>query len=117
MPRWWPGVTRMEGVGEEEFTQVYISKRGRTVRMDFHVLANEPPYRRMWAQEVLGTPFERVLGESITEIVLEPDGAGTKVTIELRQKLKGYSRTGAFMVRRAAAQRLSEALEGLARIA
>jgi uncharacterized protein YndB with AHSA1/START domain len=117
MPRWWPGVTRMEGVGEEQFTQVYTSSRGRTVRMDFHVVASEPPWRRMWSQELAGTPFERVLGESVIEIALEPDGTGTKVTIEQRQKLKGYSKTGAFMVRRATGRRLAEALDGLEQIA
>jgi uncharacterized protein YndB with AHSA1/START domain len=117
MPRWWPGVTRMEGVGEEQFTQVYTSSRGRTVRMDFQVVASEPPWRRMWSQELAGTPFERVLGESVIEIALEPDGTGTKVTIEQRQKLKGYSKTGAFMVRRATGRRLAEALDGLQQIA
>jgi uncharacterized protein YndB with AHSA1/START domain len=116
MPRWWPGVTRMEGVSDEHFTQVFVSKRGRTVRMDFDVLAVEPPWRMMWEQELAGTPFERVLGQSITEIVLEPEGTGTRVTIEQRQKLKGYSRTGTFMMRRATRDRLSEALEGLDRV-
>lgn len=116
MPRWWPGVTRMEGVHDDRFTQVFISKRGRTVRMDFQVLASEPPWRRMWEQELAGTPFERVLGQSVTEIVLEPEGTGTKVTIEQRQKLRGYSRTGGFMMKRAAREKLDQALEGLERI-
>lgn len=116
LPRWWPGVTRVEGVAEDRFTQVFISKRGRTVRMDFAVLASEPPWRRMWEQELDGTPFERVLGQSITEIVLEPEGTGTKVTLEQRQKMKGYSRTGSFMIKRATREKLVEALEGLERI-
>jgi uncharacterized protein YndB with AHSA1/START domain len=116
LPRWWPGVTRVEGVSDDRFTQVFISKRGRTVRMDFEVLASEAPWRRMWEQELAGTPFERVLGQSITEIVLEPEGTGTKVTIEQRQKLKGYSRTGSFMMKRATRDKLLEALEGLERI-
>ena len=116
LPRWWPGVARVEGVGEERFTQVFISKRGRTVRMDFEVLASEPPWRRMWEQELDGTPFERVLAQAVTEIVLEPEGTGTKVTIEQRQKLRGYSRTGSFMMKRATREKLVEALEGLERI-
>ncbi len=116
LPRWWPGVARVEGVGEDRFTQVFISKRGRTVRMDFEVLASEPPWRRMWEQELDGTPFERVLAQAVTEIVLEPEGTGTKVTIEQRQKLRGYSRTGSFMMRRATRKKLVEALEGLERI-
>ncbi len=43
MPRWWPGVTRMEGVHDDRFTQVFLTKKGRPVRVDFHVLASEPP--------------------------------------------------------------------------
>lgn len=122
MPRWWPGVSRVEGVDEDHFTQVYISKRGRAVRLDFHVLGSEPPGtdavfagRRMWEQELAGTPFERVLGESVTEIVLEEVEGGTRVTIEQRQKLRGYSRSGGFFVKRAAAAKLDEALEALER--
>ena len=122
LPRWWPGVTRVEGVEQDHFTEVYVSKRGRAVRMDFHVLGSEPPGtdavyagRRMWEQELPGTPFERVLSEAVTEIVLQAVDGGTLVTIEQRQKLKGYSRTGGFMVKRAAAAKLDEALQGLER--
>jgi hypothetical protein len=38
------------------------------------------------------------------------------VTVALDQKLKGYSRTGGFLLRRAMRKRLDEALEGLERI-
>jgi uncharacterized protein YndB with AHSA1/START domain len=116
MPRWWPGVRRMEDVEEDRWTQVFTTKRGRPVRADFHLLASEPPWRRRWEQEVMGTPFERVLSESITEIVLEPNDPGTRVTIAQRQRLRGYSRTGGFLLRRATAAKLDEALEGLERI-
>jgi uncharacterized protein YndB with AHSA1/START domain len=119
MPRWWPGVKRMEGVEGDRFTQVFTTRKGRPVRMDFRVLESDPPWRRAWEQEVVGTPFERVLGESITEVVLErAEGAedGTRVTIAQRQKLRGYSRTGGFLLRRATRQKLEEALEGLERI-
>jgi uncharacterized protein YndB with AHSA1/START domain len=116
MPRWWPGVKRMEGVDEERFTQVFFTKRGRPVRMDFRLLASEAPWRRVWEQEVVGTPFQRVLSESITEITLEPVDGGTQVTLAQTQKLKGYSRTGGFLLRRATRRRLDEALEGLAGI-
>jgi uncharacterized protein YndB with AHSA1/START domain len=116
MPRWWPGVARMEGVQDDRFTQVFVTKRGRPVRVDFHLVASEPPWRRSWEQEIPGTPFERVLNESITEIVLEAVDGGTRVTIAQRQKLRGYSRTGGFLLRRATAQKLDEALDGLERI-
>lgn len=106
----------MEDVEEDRWTQVFTTKRGRPVRADFHLLASEPPWRRRWEQEVMGTPFERVLSESITEIVLEPNDPGTRVTIAQRQRLRGYSRTGGFLLRRATAAKLDEALEGLERI-
>ena len=116
MPRWWPGVARMEGVEDDRWTQVYVTKRGRPVRADFNLLVSDRPWRRCWQQEIPGTPFERVLSESITDIVLEPVQEGTKVTIAQHQKLRGYSRTGGFLVRRATAKRLDEALDGLERI-
>lgn len=123
MPRWWPGVMRMESVDEDRFTQVFKTKKGRPVRVDFHLLhssgpepGGEPLAQRTWEQEIVGTPFERVLSESIIDVMLEPDGAGTRVTIEQRQKLKGYSRTGGFMLRRATRQKLEAALDGLEQI-
>ena len=117
MPRWWPGVARMEGVTPDRFTQVFTTKRGRPVRADFHLLESDPPSVRVWEQEVAGTPFERVLNESIVEIRLEPAAAGgTEVTIAQRQKLRGYSRTGGFLLRRATRSKLDEALDGLERI-
>jgi uncharacterized protein YndB with AHSA1/START domain len=116
MPRWWPGVERMEGVESDRFTQVFKTKRGRPVRADFRVVRSEPPTTRSWAQEVAGTPFERVLSASLIEVRLDPVPAGTEVTISQQQKLRGYSRTGGFMLRRATRSKLDEALDGLARI-
>lgn len=124
MPRWWPQVKRMEEVEEDHFTQVFTTRKGRTVRMDFRLIASEPPLplreqpgRRVWEQELAGTPFERVIGESVTEVVLEPDGSDrTVVTIGLSQRLRGYSRTGGFLLRRATRERLDQALAGLAEI-
>jgi uncharacterized protein YndB with AHSA1/START domain len=116
MPRWWPGVKRMEGVQDDRWTQVFTTKKGRAVRADFRLLDSDPPWRRRWEQEVAGTPFERVLSEATTEIQLEPIDEGTRVKIELRQKLRGYSRVGGFMLRRATRGKLDEALDGLERV-
>ena len=116
LPRWWPGVARVEGVQPDRWTQVFTTQRGRPVRADFHVLQSHPPCLRSWQQEVTGTPFERVLNESIIEIGLEPGDGGTEVTIAQHQKLRGYSRTGGILLRRATAQKLGEALDGLQRI-
>jgi hypothetical protein len=109
-------VERMEGVEPDRFTQVFKTKRGRPVRADFRVLRSEPPSSRSWEQEVAGTPFEGVLTASVIEVRLAPTPAGTEVTISQEQKLRGYSRTGGFMLRRATAAKLDEALDGLARI-
>jgi uncharacterized protein YndB with AHSA1/START domain len=116
MPRWWPGVDRMEGVEDDSFTQVLKTKRGRPVRADFRVVHSEPPWTRSWAQDVAGTPFERVLSESVVEVRLDPAAGGTEVTISQQQKLRGYARTGGLLLRRATDSKLDEALDGLARI-
>ncbi len=116
MPRWWPGVERMEGVEPDRFTQVFKTKRGRPVRVDFRVIESEPPWGRAWEQEIAGTPFERVLNESIIEVRLEPVEGGTEVTIGQHQKLRGYSRTGGFLLKRATRSKLDEALDGLERV-
>ena len=116
MPRWWPGVARMEGVDGDRFTQVFTTRRGRPVRADFRVVQSDRPYARAWMQEVEGTPFERVLNESIVAVSLNPGPEGTTVTIEQHQQLRGYSRTGGLLLRRATARKLDEALDGLERI-
>ena len=122
-PRWWPGVTRMEAVDAERWTQVFVTKKGRPVRVDFRLLESEPPgargeelaARRRWEQEVTGSPFERVLGQAITEVRIEPADRGTRVTIEERQKLRGYAHLVGLMLRRASRTRLDQALDGLER--
>lgn len=124
LPRWWPGVKRMEGVGPDAWTEVHITKKGRAVRIDFRLLESTPPGtdgaatgRRAWEQEIVGTPFERVLVESIVEVSLEPVEGGTRVKLEQNQTLKGLSRAGGgLMLRRATAKKLDEALEGLERV-
>ena len=97
------------------------------MRIDYRLLDSEPPDvavgtagRRSWEQEIPGTPFERVLNEAITEVVLEPaednSRPATLVTVAERQKLRGYSKTGGWMLRGATKKRLDQALEGLAQI-
>lgn len=122
LPRWWPDVRRMEDVQPDRWTQVFMTRRGRAVRADYNLLESEPPGpggeppgRRVWEQEVVGTPFERVLAESITEILIEPAETGTLITLAQRQKLRGYSRTGGFLLRRATREKLGEALAGIER--
>lgn len=116
LPRWWPRVTRVEGVTRDAFTQVLQTEGGKVVRADFKVLRSRGPVGRAWSQDVAGTPFERVFRSSITEVDLAPEGDGTRVTLAARQKLQGSARFGGFMVRRATAKVLDEALATLAEI-
>ncbi len=86
------------------------------MRFDYRRVLAEPPWRTLWQQQVEGTPLARVLAESLIEVMLEDEGGGTRVTIAQRQKLKGYSRTGGLLIRRGAAGKLEDALEGLDRL-
>jgi hypothetical protein len=61
-----------------------------------------------------GSPYEGVLRSSEIAFRLEPGEAQTRVTIEHRQRLRGWSRTGGWLLRRASRTRLDQALAGLA---
>jgi uncharacterized protein YndB with AHSA1/START domain len=113
LPRWWPRVSRVETVDDDGFTQVLQTSKGKPVRADFRVLNSSAPSERSWAQEVAGTPFERILARSETAIRLQPDGDGTCVAISLTQRPRGLALLGSFMVRAAARRQLEEALDGL----
>lgn len=140
LPRWWPRVTRVEGVDGQAFTEVLRSDRGRTVRADFLLLSSdEQEMRLVFSQQIEGTPFATVLRSAETELQLRElaDGEATEVTITLSQTLRAmrdrergsrpvavwegasglFTRIGNPMVRRAAAKTLDEALDGLAQIA
>jgi uncharacterized protein YndB with AHSA1/START domain len=146
LPRWWPRVTRIEDVEADAFTEVMRTAKGKLVRADFRLVEAAADRRALrWDQQVEGTPFARLLKSAETEVWLTPlaratapDGtalpaspapgeeddqsateteAATLVTIELRQTLNGFvPRLGGYLVRRAAAATLEEALDGLERI-
>ncbi len=125
LPRWWPRVERVEDVVAGAFTEVMRTRKGRVVRADFQLGRRDERERTLsWTQLVEGTPFGRVLSHAETQVRLRPESedlAGTanatEVTLELRQTLTGFfPRFGGFMVRRAAAATLEEALDGLERI-
>src|SRR4051794_19326036 len=115
LPRWWPRIERVEDVGRRRWTEVMRTEKGRAVRLDQRLDASEAMRLRRWKQELTGSPFERVVAEAVTEVRLEPAEDGTVVTIELRRRLKGTSRLGGFMFRRAGRKQLDEALDGLER--
>lgn len=125
LPRWWPRVNRVEDVTDDAFTEVLITKSGKYVRADFTLAESDDYAKRLrWEQRVEDSPFARLLRSAETEVSLKDTaigtggaGAATEVTIELRQTLNGFfSRFGAYMVKRAAAGTIEEALDGLERI-
>jgi uncharacterized protein YndB with AHSA1/START domain len=113
LPRWWPRVTRVEGVRGGHFTEVLTTDQGRSVRADFVVVEERAGELCAWEQEVAGSPFERLLAFARTEVRLVPEGSGTRVTLEVRQRMRGTARVGGFMVRRATRRILDGALDGL----
>jgi hypothetical protein len=110
-------VERVEGVTDDRFTQVLRTRRGRPIRADFVIAEHAAPTMIVWRQELAGTPFARVLAESLIQINLSPSGGGdTQVLVSHAQRLRGYSWTGGLMLRRATGKRLDEALDGLSRV-
>jgi uncharacterized protein YndB with AHSA1/START domain len=119
LPRWWPRVTRVEGVEGDAFTQVLTTRKGVPVRADFRVVESAPPAVRRWEQQLANTPFERILTASSVEVRLDRSGGGaggaaaTRVTLTLAQRLRGLGLLGSFMVRSAGRKQLDGALDGL----
>ena len=114
LPRWWPRVTRVEGVDGAAFTQVLTTAKGVPVRADYRVVESAAPSVRRWEQQVLNTPFERILASASVEVRLEPVGEGaTAVSLTLVQRMRGLGALGGFMVRSAARRQLDGALDGL----
>jgi uncharacterized protein YndB with AHSA1/START domain len=115
LSRWWPRVERVKAVTAEGWTTVLRSERGKALRADWRLEADEAGRRRAWSQELDGTPFAKVLAERRVEARVEPAGDGSRVTLELRQRGRGMAHFGRFMLRRAAKKELEGALDGLAR--
>ena len=118
LPRWWPRTQRVEdvqGSGKRlRWTTVLETDRGSGVRADFRCEAATEPERLAWAQDIEGTPFERILRSSALEIVIEPEQDGaSRVTLVSEESLRGLSRLGSGMVRGATRRRLDEALDGI----
>ena len=117
LPRWWPRVERVEDATPDAWTTVMRSSSGRAVRADYTRTDAVRPRRLEWRQELEETPFERVFAEAVTEIALAPAGEdGTRVELRAVQRLRGRSRFGGFLARRAARRQLDEALAGLERV-
>ena len=115
LTRWWPRARRVEAATEETWTVAFRTQKGKTIRVDFELLDSQEPNRRSWYQRLENSPFEKLLSESVTEVIVENDGDGSTVTLIARQKMRGLSKLGGPVVRKASRKLLGEALDGLER--
>ncbi|MBA3864919.1 MAG: SRPBCC family protein [Solirubrobacterales bacterium] len=121
LPRWWPRTGRVENVEQRsagrrtQWTKVLETAEGRGVRADFRCISSAENERYVWEQELEGTPFARHLRSSKVEIGLRGREEGTQVTIASLQAMKGMSRMGSPMMRRAQGANLDQALDAIER--
>lgn len=121
LSRWWPRTTRVENVDRKgggrrsQWTKVLATAEGRGVRADYRCLSSAEGERYVWEQELEGTPFERHLKASRVEIRLRQRGGGTEVSLTEEQSLRGMSKLGSPLMRRARGEALNEALDGIER--
>jgi|SRR6188472_2363458 uncharacterized protein YndB with AHSA1/START domain len=122
LPRWWPNVTRVESVYERkggsgsQWTKVFETQSGKSVRADFRCRFSKAPEAYGWEQEIPGSPFEKYLRSATTEIALSDSDDGTLVEIQTDQRVRGLSRFGGGpMLKRATGRQLDQALDALQR--
>ena len=117
LPRWWPGVTRVEEVSGHGWTTVLAAPRGRRLRADYTLVSCDHPSRLRWRQEIEESPFERIMSSAVTTIDLEPASEGsTEVRITAEIRLRGLSRLGGLQMGLATRRRLDTALASLAEV-
>jgi len=108
-------VRAVKGSHPSRWTTVLGSQRGRGVRADYRCSGATVAERYVWQQEIEGTPFEKILRSAELEIRLAGRDEGTLITLVSSERLRGLSRLGSPMMRRATRQRLDEALAGIER--
>lgn len=113
LAQWWPGVTRVEEATDDAWTTVLSSPQGKSVRVDYSRVETEPERRVVWRQEVEESPFERILASATTEIALAEDAGGTRVTVSLDQRPRGWARFAPLQFRAAGKRQVKGAVEGL----
>jgi uncharacterized protein YndB with AHSA1/START domain len=119
LPRWWPRVSRVENVDAKpggkrtQWTQVLATSEGRSVRADFRCVSSAEGERYVWEQELEGTPFERHLNGLRVEVGMRERDGGTEVSLTEEQSLKGMSKLGSPLMKRARKDVLDEALDGI----
>jgi uncharacterized protein YndB with AHSA1/START domain len=121
LPRWWPRTARVENVDAKpggkrtQWTKVLETTEGRGVRADFRCVSSAERERYVWEQQLEGTPFERHLKALRVEIGMRERDGGTEVRLTEEQTLKGMSRLGSPLMRRARREILDEALDAIER--
>lgn len=122
LPRWWPDTVRVEdvqgdaGTRRSRFTQVFSTSKGKPVRADYRCSESTEGRRLLWEQEIDGTPFEGFLRSAALEIRLNPGSEGSEgaeVTLEGKRRMRGLSRLGSPMMKRATGRTLDAALAGI----
>jgi len=119
LPRWWPRTARVENVDlkpggkRTQWTKVLQTSEGRSVRADFRCVNSAENERYAWEQDLAGTPFERHLKALRVEVGLRERDSGTEVSLTEEQSLKGMSKLGSPLMRRARSAVLDEALDGI----
>jgi uncharacterized protein YndB with AHSA1/START domain len=119
LPRWWPRTARVENVDlkpggkRTQWTQVLQTSEGRSVRADFRCVSSAEGERYAWEQDLAGTPFERHLKALRVEVGLRDRDGGTEVSLTEEQSLKGMSKLGSPLMRRARGEVLDAALDGI----
>jgi hypothetical protein len=107
-------VEDVDGNGEgAQWTKVLETADGRGVRADYRCAVFEPKARYAWEQQLSGSPFERHLRDAGVEVSMRPLGAGSEVELTVTQSLRGLSRLGAPMMRRAQGETVEAALDGI----
>ena len=114
LPRWWPGVTRVEEATPESWSTVLAAPRGKAVRADYTRLEAVAGELLEWRQDVAGSPFERILASALTTIALAPtEGGATRVVIGLDHKPRGWARLAPLQFRAAGSRQVQGAVDGL----
>lgn len=114
---WWPRAERAENVEGGRFTLVLRSSRDVPVRLDFRVTDSHREERQRWQQDLVNTPFARVLKRSAVEVTLDPrdDGARCSVTVSVERELVRGSWLTRVLARRAARRQAGDSLDRLKR--
>lgn len=105
----------MSGGRRSRWTTVLETQRGRGVRADYRCTSAAAGERYLWEQDIEGTPFEKILRSAALDIHLQGRNGSTVVTLAGSERLRGLSRLGSPMMRRAMRRRLDDALDGIER--